>query len=306
MINVCVIIVTYNGLHWIDKCIGSLQRSSLQPKIIIVDNASTDDTCKKIQEQYSEVHLIQLKDNIGFGRANNVGIKEAYGFGATNFFLLNQDAWVESDTIEKLATMQNKNPEFAILSPMHLNGQGTALDYNFSIYIVPFACPNLYSDFCLDMVADKAYEVDFVNAAAWLLTRECIEKVGGFNPSFFHYAEDDNYIQRVHYYKLKVGIYPLYKIFHDRENRSSPSSEDHLEKFKRASIMKYSNPFSNKNITKDKRHLQISILQSLLKGRINNAKALIKQYKVLSELEVLVTENLNKSIKGDQLCFLND
>ncbi|HRH51315.1 MAG TPA: glycosyltransferase family 2 protein [Panacibacter sp.] len=301
-----MIIVTYNGLHWIDKCIGSIQKSSLQPKIIIVDNASTDDTCKKIQEQYSEVHLIQLKDNIGFGRANNIGIKKAYEFGATNFFLLNQDAWVESDTIEKLATMQNKNPEFAILSPMHLNGQGTALDYNFSIYIVPFACPNLYSDFCLDMVADKAYEVDFVNAAAWLLTRECIEKIGGFNPSFFHYAEDDNFIQRVHYYKFKVGIYPLCKIFHDRESRPSYSSEDEFEKFKRACIKKYSNPFSKNNITKDMSLLKISILQLLLKGRINTAKALLKQHKILSEIKGLVSKNLNKSIKGEQLCFLND
>ena len=306
MINVYVIIVTYNGLHWIDKCIGSLQKSSLQPKIIIVDNGSTDDTCKKIQEQYSEVHLIQLKDNLGFGRANNVGIKEAYEFGATNFFLLNQDAWVEPDTIEKLTTMQNKNPEFAILSPLHLNGQGTALDYNFSIYIVPFACPNLYSDFCLNMVADKAYEVDFVNAAAWLLTRECIEKVGGFNPSFFHYAEDDNYIQRVHYYKFKVGICPLCKIFHDRGNRPNHSIEDDFEKFKKACINKYSNPFSKKTITKDISRLKISILQFLLKGKINTAKTLIKQHKILSEIKVLVTNNLNKSIKGDQLCFLND
>ena len=66
---------------------------------------------------------------------------------------------------------------------------------------------------------DDVYEIKFVNAAAWLISRNCIETVGGFNPLFFLYGEDNDYLTRVKYHKFKVGVYPDANIYHDREDR---------------------------------------------------------------------------------------
>src|SRR6476469_8833405 len=120
MVNIFTIIVTYNGSKWIDKCLGSVLNSTVPVRIIVVDNASSDDTPKKIRNGFPEVDLIESPFNSGVCKANNIGIKKAYDLGATHFFLLNQDAWVERDTIEKLVVHQRENREYAVLSPLHL------------------------------------------------------------------------------------------------------------------------------------------------------------------------------------------
>ena len=149
MTNVFAIIVTYNGAKWISKCLQSVADSTIPVKILVVDNGSDDNTRQKIKEDFPAAELIVSDLNIGFGQANNMGIKKAYADGASHFFLLNQDAWIEQDTIEKLVAQQQKNKEYGVLSPLHLNGQGMALDFEFSTCIVPSKCPGLYSDFCL-------------------------------------------------------------------------------------------------------------------------------------------------------------
>src|SRR4051812_40126509 len=129
MTNIFTIIVTYNGSKWISKCLKSLFDSTLPLKIIVIDNASADDTCEKIRNGFPEVNLIESSFNLGVCKANNRGIKKAFDVGATHFFLLNQDAWIEPDTIEKLVAQQQENTEYAVLSPLHLNGKGDALDF---------------------------------------------------------------------------------------------------------------------------------------------------------------------------------
>src|SRR5690606_5946888 len=163
------------------------------------------------------VILLENTDNRGFGGANNQGLKYALKHGGEYFILLNQDAYVKQNTIEELVKQSVKNHDFGIISPIHLNGDGTALDYTFSEYISPSSCKMLYSDFVINKVKDKIYLSNFICAACWLLSRKTLEIVGGFNPVFFHYAEDDNYIHRLHFKSLKIGVYPKAIIFHDRE-----------------------------------------------------------------------------------------
>src|SRR5215217_5094826 len=141
MPSIFTIIVTYNGAKWITKCLKSLLDSTVPLKIIVIDNGSKDDTREKIRNGFPEVDLIESVFNMGVCKANNTGIKKAYDLGATHFFLLNQDVWVEPDTIEKLVVQQQKNPEYGVLSPLHLNGEGNALDFNFSTSIIPSKCP---------------------------------------------------------------------------------------------------------------------------------------------------------------------
>ena len=91
-------------------------------------NASGDGTVEYIKENYPEIMLIESKENLGFGKGNNLAMRYALDHGCDYVFLLNQDAWLdENDTIEKLVEVAQRHPEYGILSPMHMNINGTGL-----------------------------------------------------------------------------------------------------------------------------------------------------------------------------------
>ena len=196
--NLYTIIITYNGVKWIEKNIQALIDSSTKTKIIIIDNGSVDGT-QEIVKSFKEVKFIQSEINLGFGKANNLGIKLALEQGADYVFLLNQDAWIEKNTLSEILKVAEIDKSFGIISPLHLNGSGTGLDKLFSHCIAPSIhhLDNYYfSDLAIKQVKEF-YEVPFINAAAWFLPKNTIKKVGFFDKLFYHYGEDVNYCQRV-------------------------------------------------------------------------------------------------------------
>ena len=184
--NVSVVIVTYNAQRndWLKNCLDSLLNSSIKLSTIVIDNNSSDDTVSAIKNAYPTVKLFAFNQNQGFGKGNNIGIKKSYEDNADYVFLLNQDACIEPETLEKLIKVAGKNVNYGILSPMHLNGKGTALDLKFSSYLSPNNCANLISDFILSKERKEVYSTQYVNAAAWLLTRKCIELWEDLTPCF--------------------------------------------------------------------------------------------------------------------------
>ena len=206
-----------HGEYWIEKCLNSLLESSVPLHIIVIDNASTDNTVTIIEQKYFTVELIKSDKNLGFGKGNNIGLRKAIKENADFVFLLNQDAWIEPNTISKLIETQLKNLEFGILSPFHLNYEKTEIEYYFSTIISPEHCPNLVNDIYFDKLKD-IYEIDFVHAAAWLISKDCLETVGGFDPIFPHYSEDNDYVNRVNYNNFKVGIVPQSLVYHQGSN----------------------------------------------------------------------------------------
>ncbi|MFD2917456.1 glycosyltransferase family 2 protein [Psychroserpens luteus] len=216
--KVYVIIVTYNGAPWIDKCLGSLRNSTIPLNVLVIDNNSADNSRDLITQNFPEVELILSPENLGFGRANNIGLKRVKDDKANFAFLLNQDAWIEPNTIEILVNNANKDKTFGILSPVHLDGSGNSLDFNFSKYL----SPEFTNDFLSDAYVNNLkaiYSSKFANAAAWLISLECVEKLGGFDPIFPHYGEDDDYLNRLFFVNFKLGIVPSAKICHDRINK---------------------------------------------------------------------------------------
>src|SRR3569623_1941984 len=93
-----VVIVTYNGMKWVDKCLHDVLQSDTNIKVVVIDNRSTDETVNFIKTNYPEIDLTETNENLGFGRANNIGIKQAVKANADYVFLLNQDGYVEKDT----------------------------------------------------------------------------------------------------------------------------------------------------------------------------------------------------------------
>ena len=306
--KIYLVIVVYNGLSndWIKKCLDSVFKSTISLNIIIVDNFSIDQSISFIKNNYSKVEIIESKINIGFGNANNIGIKKAYEAGADYVFLLNQDAWIKANTIEELIKVAEKNKEYGVISPIHLNGEGNALDYGFSNYIAPSKCKGFYSDVFLENNNKKLYEIAFVNAAAWLISRLCLEKVGGFNPSFFHYGEDNNYCQRVLFHQLKIGIYKDAFIYHDRAQRpKSNYFTDEFLFFERQIIEDFSNPFKNRKKRKYYKEEILNLYISIVTFNLKQFKKGTKRLKILNSIPFENIKEYKESTLIGGECFLN-
>ncbi len=215
--KILIIIITYNGKHWMDSCLGSLLASTVKPDVIVIDNLSSDGTPDYIEKRFPQFELIRSDKNLGFGKANNIGLKKALKENYDYAFLLNQDAWVAPDTFEILIKLHRHHSTYGIISPMHLSREKTRLDDKFTQYICRDNDVDLMSDLLLKQKAQSLYPVSFVNAAAWLISRACLEKVGGFDPIFPHYGEDNDYINRAAYFGFKTGFTPDTWIVHDRK-----------------------------------------------------------------------------------------
>lgn len=212
--KVLTIIVTYNGEKWIQDVVDCLSSSTIKTDVFIIDNNSTNSDY--LNNLHDLVFKITYNDsNLGFGRANNIGLKYALENNYDYVFLLNQDCYVQSNTIEKLVRLHGMNKNFGILSPIHLNGEGTKLDFKFSMYLSKFLNLDILSDFFLNR-SKTLIRTNFVNAAAWLISKKCLEVVGGFDPMFFHYGEDENYCQRLIFHGFKIGVVIDCFVFHDR------------------------------------------------------------------------------------------
>lgn len=203
--RVLAVVVTYNAMNWLDRCLGSLRRSETSVDAFVVDNGSTDGTKERIATEYPEVTLYQSAENLGFGAANNIGLRYALAHSYDYVYLLNQDAWIEPDTIGTMIAAWQSG--FGILSPMQKTAKGK-LDRNFSR-----KCGRFINGL------NEVETVPFVMAAHWLMDRRTIELVGGFSPAFRMYGEDDNYIHRLHYHGLKCGVVTKASAVHDRAKR---------------------------------------------------------------------------------------
>ncbi len=233
MIKVFVVVVTYKGKLWYDRCFSSLRNSVVPLHVVVIDNASPDNTVEFIQNNYPKFHLIKSDKNLGFGRANNLGMRYALNNGANYVFLLNQDAWIEPNTISDLINIHQLNKTYGILSPMHINAERNAIEKGLMHYIADYKLtdPKLIDDLYWDRL-DDVYNTHYVNAAAWLLPRKTLEMIGGFDPIFFHYGEDDNYMNRVLYHGFKIGICPKVRIVHDTERRLDMATQIAKKSFK--------------------------------------------------------------------------
>ncbi len=293
MIRIATLIVTFNGEKWIERCVNSLLTSQLKTDIFVVDNNSNDNTLSLLR-QFPDVNLIKLEENIGFGAANNRGIGEIFELGQYQYiFLLNQDVYVSEITISTLFKSAITNPEFLILSPIHLDSTGENLDKGF-IY-------GIKNEFVLESLIlgegkNKPIKVEFIPAAAWFCDIKVFQKMGGFSPTFFHYGEDVNFCQRLMFHSLKIGVCLESRIIHDRLNR--PKSK--YESLKSQLYMTVLTNLSNPNIDGNKVNLILFDLKSISL----NIYILIVKVFVILKLPRKINENRRLSMKSSDV-FLN-
>ena len=275
MKKVATIIVTFNGEKWIKKCLETILESSCSSDIFVVDNCSTDNTISIVKD--FPVHLEVLPKNEGFGFANNFILKKLTNLDYDYFFLINQDLYVEKNTLNQLVEFSENHPDYGIIAPIQFDGKGEKIDTNFQQYI------NLSEE------KSSYYETSFCNAAAWLLKKNCLKKVGIFNENFQHYGEDRNYCERAKFHQFKIGIVKNTKVLHDRDQKMTTEKAIKLGKIKLLTI------FLNPNKTKS---------ESLTSGLINVfgiSKYLFKKHRSYDAVFQLFPEYLRLFQKRDFL-----
>lgn len=215
--KVLSIIVSYNFEPWLDKCLDSLFSSRYPTDVIVIDNASQDRTVQMIREKFPLVTLVESKENLGFGKANNIGFDHALQHGYDFVFLINQDAWIHRECLSHLLAHPIQKST-GIVSPLHYDGTERSLDRGFKHYL---------NNINLKLASSTA---TFINAAFWLIPISTIKEVGKFSPLFYHYGEDKDYANRLRYHGYKIAVNHQAVAYHDRQSRPERPSGNALQR----------------------------------------------------------------------------
>ncbi|MBZ9729748.1 glycosyltransferase family 2 protein [Salegentibacter sp. JZCK2] len=235
MIDLSIIYVNFNTRELTLSSIASVYCYTTQYRfeIIVVDNASRDNSVSEIQQKFPEVRIIQNKKNIGFGRANNKGLEIAKG---KYVLFLNTDTYLEEPAIDGLLyEMEKKEYQKVAVAGAKLTKPDGS--YNISSGLLPsfqhfikgsfykvFFKPYFYENLPERTVPidNKSYKVDYVSGADFLIRRKVLDKIGGFDPRFFLYNEESELTFRIYKYfpKMISMIFPQYKIVHISQGSS--------------------------------------------------------------------------------------
>ncbi|KAB2908270.1 MAG: glycosyltransferase [Ignavibacteriales bacterium] len=239
-----IIIVNYNVKEFIQNLLESIKSASkgITTEVIIVDNASDDGSIELIQQKYPWVKLLVNSRNLGFGKANNIGLRQATG---RYILLLNPDTLVKEDTFEKMIAFFEATPDAGMAGCKLLNTDGS----------LQLACrrgfPGPWASFTKIMGLsalfpksrwfakynltyldeNQTYAVDAISGAFMMMTREAFEKTGEFDETFFMYGEDLDLCYRINKAGYKVYYVHTTEIIHYKGESTKRSDLNEVKVF---------------------------------------------------------------------------
>ena len=233
MAEVSVVVVTLNALPLLERCLDSVRGY----ETIVVDHGSTDGTVDLVRERFPEARVIE-QENLGFGAGNNTGMRAASG---DYFVLLNADAWVLDDAVEKLVAFAEQHPEAALVGPKLRNPDGTlqrsvrgfpspwriATEYLFLRKLAPRS-RLLNSFYGAGFDHESVRAAEFLGGACLLVRRDAYEAVGGFDEDFFLMSEEVDWCYRFRQAGWKVLFYPGADVVHVVTSSADPAKFRHL------------------------------------------------------------------------------
>ena len=206
--RISVVVVVWNAKHYVEECLGSLREHCRQvySEVIVVDNASTDGTPEMIAELFPEFHLILNPENLGFARANNIGIAQSSG---DYVCLVNSDVKFLDDCISPMVRYLSDHPEAGMLGPRMLAQDG-------EVRRSTMRFPTVWNNFCRAIGLDYLFkgsrsfggllmndfdhrttaEVEVLNGWFLVVRRRAVQRVGLLDPQFFMYGEDVDWCYR--------------------------------------------------------------------------------------------------------------
>lgn len=225
--DLSIIIVNWNSKSLLRDCLESLVRfmpTGRTLEVIVVDNASYDGCGEMLAADFRDVVFIQSEQNLGFGRANNLGLSRARG---NNILFLNPDTLFFDDSLSTLLDCFDSLPDAGGAGCKLLNRDGSlqtscvqsfptvvnqVLDSDWLRDLFPNSC--LWGTSALHNKSTEPVPVEVVSGAALLVKRSVALEVGGFTPDFFMYAEDLDLCYKIFKSGRKVYYIPSASITH--------------------------------------------------------------------------------------------
>jgi len=243
--DLSVIIVNHNNRSDLLQTLNSLPKSlnSLDHEIVVVDNASSDGSLEAVKLDFPLVKRIALSQNIGFARANNVGVNQTSG---KYLFLLNNDTYVPRGAIQKLLELKKKHPEFGIVAPVVLHPDKTPqLSWGkdlhlFSEVFMKYFANGWYAWRFKRKKGKVSQNVDWVSGACFLVERKLFEQIGGFDENFFLYVEDADLCRRIRQLGYTIHLTSEAWIIHYQGQSVSQYPGRFLHQAKRSQLYYYS------------------------------------------------------------------
>jgi GT2 family glycosyltransferase len=231
--SLSLVIVNYNTVEDLRKCLTTLKERLSSRETIVVDNGSTDGSREMVLEEFPWARLLDNPGNPGYASACNRGLAAATQPYA---LILNSDVEFLGDGLEEVLDYMDAHPEVGALGPMVLNSDGSA---QMSCRRFPSMRENVVHGFLGDFWPDNPFtrsyqmkdmrreepcEADWVSGAAMFLRRSAAEQVDGFDESYFMYVEDVDLCWRLKRAGFKVVYHPSFKLIHHIGRASSQQS----------------------------------------------------------------------------------
>jgi N-acetylglucosaminyl-diphospho-decaprenol L-rhamnosyltransferase len=219
--RVAAVVVTYDALPWIEKCLDSLRGV----ETVVVDNGSSDGTVALVHERFPDVRVVEA-ENRGLGAGWNIGIRGTTG---AYVLLLNADAWLRDGALGRLCDFADARPRAAVVGPRLVNPDGTlqrsvrgyptvwrlATEYFFLRKLAPGSSA-LNSYYGGGFGHDEVREVEVVMGACMLLRREAIAEVGECDEDYFLFSEETDWCYRFRAAGWEVVFFPGAECVHVR------------------------------------------------------------------------------------------
>jgi len=243
-VQLSVIIVNYNVKFFLQQCLFSVEKAigNLNAEVIVIDNNSTDDSIAYLKPKFSWVKFLENFENKGFGKANNMALKEAKG---KYILFLNPDTIVPEDCFTKCIYFLENNKQCGALGIKMVDGKGQFLPESKRSFPSPitsffklvglaslFPKSKLFNKYALGYLDEnKNHEVD-VLAGAFIMTRkELIDKINGFDEIFFMYGEDVDLSFRIQQEGYKNYYFSESSIIHFKGESTKRGSLNYVKMF---------------------------------------------------------------------------
>jgi hypothetical protein len=234
-----IIIVSFNARADLERCLESLHHPppATPHEILVVDNGSTDGSADAVG-RWPDVRVIQAGANLGFARANNIGIRASDG---ANILLLNSDTIVPPGAIDGLLAELHRHEDVAVVGPRLVDATGRA-ELSFGRMVSPFSefrQKQLARSNAVDRITSGRQYPDWVSGACLLVRREDAEAVGGFDERYFMYTEDVDFCAAIRGRGRKILFTPDVEVVHLRGRSAASAPAATREHYRRSQLAFY-------------------------------------------------------------------
>ena len=287
-----IIILNYNVRYFLEQCILSAQRAikNIDAEIIVIDNASKDDSCKMVSERFPNIKLIQNAKNVGFSKANNQAVAEASG---EYLCILNPDTAVSEDTFIKCLNYAESVENIGALGAYLVDGTGNFLPESKRNLPTPMVSLlkllGFHKKYYANHIAPEAQgEVTVLVGAFMFLKRKIYNEVGGFDEDYFMYGEDIDLSYKIEKAGYKNHYLGKIEVLHYK-GESTQKDVAYFDRFYGAMTIFYKKHFNTSPIMQ--RLVQLGVTLGKTKNKFAGTKKETTQNNILKAY--VFTENFS-------------